>query len=188
MTNDIRHLVQRCLGREQIAMTELMDRFRGQVFGLCFRMLGQRQDAEDTLQETFTRAFKSLHRWDSQRAFEPWLLAIAGNRCRTAISTRKRRPRTQVLVEQPPDNSELNQAAELLSEEVQQALQALRPDHREAFVLFHEHELSYLEIAATMGVPLGTIKTWVHRARKELIEILRQRQVIEEPLHAMRNV
>ncbi len=188
MTDDICRLVQRCLARDQLAMTELMDRFSGRVFGLCYRMLGQRQDAEDTLQETFTRAFKSLHHWDSKRAFEPWLLAIAGNRCRTAISTRQRRPKTQVLVEQPSDGSELNQAAKMLSEEVQRALQDLKPDHCQAFVFFHENELSYFEIAAAMDVPLGTVKTWVHRARKELIETLRQRQVIEEPLHAMRNV
>lgn len=169
-------------------MTELVDRFRGRVFGLCFRMLGQRQDAEDTMQETFARAFRSLHCWDHQRAFEPWLLAIAGNRCRTAIASRKRRPNHQTLVEQPSDRTELHQAAALLSEEVQQALATLRPDHRQAFVLFHEQELSYLEIAEAMDAPLGTIKTWVHRARRELIQTLTQRQVFEEPLHAMRGV
>lgn len=188
MSDDVKSLVQRCLARDEGAMTELVDRFRGRVFGLCFRMLAQRQDAEDTTQETFARAFRSLHCFDPSRAFEPWLLAIAGNRCRTAIARRQRRPAHQTLVEQPSDGSELHQAAALLSEEVQRALQTLRPDYRQAFVMFHEQELSYLEIAEAMEVPLGTIKTWVHRARRDLIETLKQRQVIEEPLHAMRSV
>ena len=64
-------------------MIDLVNRFRGQVFGLCYRMLGQRQDAEDAAQETFVRVLKNLHRWDPARPFEPWLLTIAGNRCRT---------------------------------------------------------------------------------------------------------
>ncbi len=186
--SEIRSLVQRCLRRDQQAMTELVERYRDRVYGLCFRMLGQRQDAEDTMQETFTRVFRSLHRWDSTRPFEPWLLAIAGNRCRTMISTRQRRPTVQTLVEQPSDDSELQRSAALLSEEVQRALQDLKPDHRQAFILFHEQELSYLEIADAMSVPLGTIKTWVHRARKQIIGTLASRQVIEETPSAVRNV
>ena len=73
-------------------MIELVDQYRSRVFGLCYRMLGQRQDAEDMTQETFIRALKSLSRWDPERDFEPWLLAIAGNRCRTALATRRRKP------------------------------------------------------------------------------------------------
>ena len=64
-------------------MAALVDRFQGQVFGLCYRMLGHRQDAEDVTQESFSRALRSLKSWDNQRAFRPWLMAIAGNRCRT---------------------------------------------------------------------------------------------------------
>ena len=57
-------------------MLALVERYEGRVFGLCYRMLGQREDAEDMTQETFTRALRFLHKWDSERAFEPWLLAI----------------------------------------------------------------------------------------------------------------
>jgi len=161
-------------------MLTLVERFRGQVFGLCFRMLGQRQDAEDATQETFVRVLKSLHRWDQARDFQPWLLAIAGNRCRTALAARRRRPASDSMVELLEDDAPDRQSANQLAEEVQLALSRLRPEYREAFVLFHDHELSYAEIAEVMSVPLGTVKTWVHRARRELIDQLRCRNAIPE--------
>ncbi len=182
---DLRSLVRQCLTGDQVAMLALVDRFRGQVFGLCYRMLGQRQDAEDAAQETFVRVLKNLHRWDAGRDFEPWLLAIAGNRCRTALSTRKRRPAGEVLPEQLPDTGPDLQAAKQLAEEVKLALVSVRDDYRQAFILFHEHELSYAEIAEAMNVPLGTVKTWVHRARRELIEQLQRRGVVQETRHAV---
>ena len=177
---DIRQLVTNCLTGDQSAMLELVELYRSRVFGLCYRMLGQVQDAEDAAQETFVRVLKNLSRWDSSRAFEPWLLAIAGNRCRTAISKRMKRPASQPLVEPIEDGRTETQAFRHLAEEVQVALQELRPEYRQAFVLFHEHEMSYLEIAAAMECPLGTVKTWVHRARRELIACLQRRQVVEE--------
>lgn len=185
---DLRQLIRRCLGGDQGSMIQLVERFRGQVFGLCYRMLGHRQDAEDILQETFVRALKNLHRWDPERDFEPWLLAIAGNRCRTALAARMRRPNVQPLIDQHPDRHPDLQAARHLAEEVQLALGKLREQYRQAFVLFHEHELSYAEIAEAMEIPVGTVKTWVHRARRDLISHLRKRQVLQEPGHAVRNV
>src|SRR6476620_2287069 len=97
--NDLPTLVGRCLAGDQPAMLALVERFRGQVFGLCYRMLGQRQDAEDAAQETFVRVLKNLHRCDSARDFQPWLFAIAGNRCRTALSARRKRPATDAAME-----------------------------------------------------------------------------------------
>ena len=166
-------------------MLSLVARFQGQVFGLCYRMLGQRQDAEDAAQETFLRVLRNLHRWDPTRDFEPWLLAIAGNRCRTALAARKRRPGIETLADRDVDDMSDRGPADQLAEEVQLALGQVRVEYRQAFVLFHEHELSYGEIASTMEVPLGTVKTWVHRARRELIERLRSRSVLEENRHAM---
>jgi RNA polymerase sigma-70 factor (ECF subfamily) len=72
-----------------------------------------------------------------------------------------------------------------LAEEVKLALAELRAEYRQAFVLFHEQELAYSEIAAAMGVPLGTIKTWVHRARRELIDHLHQRGAIPHERHRL---
>lgn len=166
-------------------MLALVDRFKGQVYGLCYRMLGNREDAEDASQETFLRVLRNLAKWDRERDFEPWLFAIAGNRCRTALATRKRRPVNFSLLEPVPDRRPEAEPLGALAEEVELGLAGIRPDHRQAFVLFHQHELSYEQIAETLDRPLGTVKTWIHRARAELIRVLRERQVIEEPSHAM---
>lgn len=184
--DDLRSLVSRCLAGDQSAMVLLVARFQGQVFGLCYRMLGQRQDAEDAAQETFLRVLRNLHRWDATRDFEPWLLAIAGNRCRTALASRRRRPQPESLVDQTADDAPDQKVAGHLAEEVDLALAALRDEYRQAFVLFYEHELSYGEIATAMEVPLGTVKTWVHRARRELIERLRSRGALEGQRHVVR--
>ena len=97
MSRDFPILVNRCIAGSQPAIGELVNRFQGQVFGLCYRMLGQREDAEDATQETFVRVVNNLQRWDPARAFEPWLLTIAGNRCRTKLAKRKRRPSEMTL-------------------------------------------------------------------------------------------
>jgi RNA polymerase sigma-70 factor (ECF subfamily) len=189
LSDDLRQLVNRCLAGDQAAMTQFVDRFRGQIFGLCYRMLRHRQDAEEMAQETFIRALKSLQRWDATREMEPWLLAIAGNRCRTLLAKRLRRPAPQSLLSEPPDNDAAQtQAAQNLAEEVHAALMQIRAEYRQAFVLFHENELSYDEIAQTMECPLGTVKTWIHRARRELIDRLRDREVIAESRCELRTV
>lgn len=182
-------LVQRCLAGDQAAMVELVDRYRNRVFGLCFRMLGQRQDAEDAAQETFVRVLRSLARWDQARDFEPWLLAIAGNRCRSLLATRRRRPAMAALEDDAVASASQDiQAARHLAEEVQLALHQLRPEYRQAFLLFHEHECSYEEIAVALARPLGTIKTWIRRARRELIVLLQKREVVQERRHELRGV
>lgn len=179
--DDLHTLVRHCLAGDQAAMLALVDRFRGPVFGLCYRMLGQRQDAEDAAQETFVRVLKNLHRWDQERDFLPWLLAIAGNRCRTALAARRRRPVPEPMVELVADDAPDRRPADHLAEEVHLALADLRPEYSQAFLLFHDQELSYAEIAQAMDVPLGTIKTWVHRARRALVDQLRRRGAIPEP-------
>jgi RNA polymerase sigma-70 factor (ECF subfamily) len=186
--DQIRSLVQRCLAGEQAAVTALVERFQGLVFGLCLRMIGRRHDAEDVAQESLVRAIRGLHRFDAARDFEPWLLAIAGNRCRTFLANRRRRPDARPLVDDAADDTPPMYAAESLAEEVQRALTTLRAEYRQAFLLFHQHELSYADIAAALAVPLGTVKTWVHRARQELIEQLRNRGVIDEVGYALRKV
>jgi RNA polymerase sigma-70 factor, ECF subfamily len=179
LTDNLRQLIHRCLAGDQKAMIDLVNQFRGQVFGLCYRMLGQREDAEDAAQETFVRALRNLRSWDSTRDFEPWLLAIAGNRCRTAMSRRMRKPPAQSLNEPLPARLPDMQAARQLAEEVALALSTLREQYRQAFLLFHQQELSYAEIAETLRCPIGTVRTWIHRARRELIRYLQAREVVE---------
>lgn len=179
MVEELPILVDRCLAGDQPSFVELIKRFRGQVYGLCYRMLGQREDAEDATQETFVRVVNNLHQWDSTRAFEPWLLTIAGNRCRTRLAKRKRRPGVITLDYPIEDQSVEITRGEMLAEEMQLVLGTVRKEYREAFLLFHQKELCYKEISEQLNVPLGTVKTWVHRARRELIMKLKKRGVIE---------
>jgi RNA polymerase sigma-70 factor (ECF subfamily) len=182
--------VNRCLDGDQSAMTELVSQYQHRVFALCYRMLGHRQDAEDVTQQTLIRVLKSLDQWDQQRDFEPWLFAIAGNRCRTALSVRLKNQRTQAISEPIPDPTPDDQPANQLAEEIELAIATLRPEYQAAFRLFHHHELNYDDIARQMHRPVGTIKTWIHRARLQLVQYLRERGVVdtsraEEIAHAM---
>jgi len=188
LAEELSILVNRCLTGHQPSFQTLVERFRGQVFGLCFRMLGQREDAEDATQETMIRLVNNLHRWEQDRAFEPWLLTIAGNRCRTRLAKRKRRPTPATLDYPIQDQSHLERQAQLLAEEIDLALSHLRLEYRQAFNLFHQREMGYAEIAAELEVPLGTVKTWVHRARREIVTRLRKRGTLSGDHTDMRTV
>lgn len=190
LLDDIRSLVNQALGGDQWAMREIVERYKQRVFSLCYRMLGQREDAEDVSQEAFVRVLGALPRWDQQRAFEPWLMTIAANRCRTQLAQRQRREPTCTLPFAPADDRWSKQKdAEHLREEVDLALDAMPSNHQKAFTLFHKHQMAYAEIAAQLRIPVGTAKTWVHRARNELIRQLTARQVLAnnngEPRNAM---
>jgi RNA polymerase sigma-70 factor (ECF subfamily) len=186
--NDLRTILERCLAGDQSALRIFVEQYQNNVFGLCYRMLGRHHDAEDAAQETFIRALRSLERVDPNRDIEPWLLAIAGNCCRTRLARRKRRPEGLSLVADVGDDSVEEEAGRNLAEELHHGLAELREEHRQAFLLFHEQQLSYEEIAKVLNVPMGTVKTWVHRARRELIDRLQKRGVVEESQHAMRKV
>lgn len=179
MSEDLKKLVHRCLDGQTSAQFDFVQRFQGPLLGFCMRMLRQRQDAEDCTQETLVRAMKNLHRWDMSRKIEPWLFTIAGNRCRTWLARRGRQPVVHNDEIPVADNSHLYREAELLEEEVQLALSDLRDDYRIAFQLFHRDQKSYEEISQRMQVPLGTVKTWVHRARRSIVTRLAQRGVVE---------
>ncbi|MEL6897421.1 MAG: sigma-70 family RNA polymerase sigma factor, partial [Planctomycetota bacterium] len=168
---------------------QLVQRYRHVVYGLCLRMLRHHEDAEDATQETFTRLSKHVHRWDSSRPFEPWLMTIAGNRCRTMLAKRAKRqtvPLSSVQAVATEEDSR-QRAAGLLQEELDIALADLRDDHRRAFELFHQEGLDYQSIADRMECPVGTVKTWVHRARTRLIQRLQRRQVIHRAKSQMAN-
>jgi len=172
-------------------MFALVDQYQGRVYGLCYRMLGHRVDAEDITQETFLRVFRSLHRWDANRDFLPWLFAIAGNRCRTLLAKRSHHNHFQLidnLVGESTGSSIEGDNEYDLGEEIQLALAQLKDNHRLAFILFHEQQLSYLEIAESMDCPVGTVKTWIHRARKELARWLARRNPELGRLHVLQNI
>jgi RNA polymerase sigma factor (sigma-70 family) len=157
----------------------LIERYQGVVFGLCYRMLSHRQDAEDVAQETFLRALRAMAGFDSARPLRPWLLEIAANRCRTALARRARRPpfSTAEPVEDQVDPRPGVADPDDLAGELERGLRGLRPEYRLVFVLFHEQNLSYDEIAQAVSRPVGTVKTWLHRARAQLAEDLSRRGV-----------
>lgn len=170
-------LVQRCLNGDSIAIQTLIERFQGEVLGLCVRLLGHRQDAEDVVQEVFLRIFRSLTKWDSERPLRPWIMGITVNRCRTWMSQRVRRPELADYLHETPAKEASDDSTELVLE-IQSALRHLRPEYRVVFVMFHEQGQSYEEISLAMERPVGTIKTWLHRARAEMLERLRSRGMV----------
>jgi RNA polymerase sigma factor (sigma-70 family) len=170
-------LVRRCLRGEAEAIQLLVDRFQSEVHGLCVRLLNHRHDAEDVTQEVFLRIFRSLRRWDPARPLKPWIMSIAVNRCRTHLTQRARRPELVDYLQETVVSPLADDAAELVRE-IQAAVEVLRPDYRMVFVLFHEQGQPYEEIAEALERPVGTIKTWLHRARLEILERLRQRGMV----------
>jgi RNA polymerase sigma-70 factor (ECF subfamily) len=178
--DDERRLVDASLDGRRDAFHTLVKRFETLVFGICLRMLGDRHEAEDVAQEVFLRMHKSLHRWDKTRPLRHWLAAIAANRCRTALSQRRGKPTATELVDALPDHRAPERDGGELKTALWEAVNELRPEYRQAFLLLHEQGLSYEEMASAMDRPVGTLKTWLHRARAELLGKLRSRGLAEE--------
>jgi RNA polymerase sigma-70 factor (ECF subfamily) len=172
-------LVRRCLAGDPEAARELVERFQSDILAVCRRLLAHAHDAEDVAQEVFLRVFRGLRGWDSQRPLRPWVLSIAVNRCRTWIGRRGKGPELADYLHEAPDTRPTDDSAELVRE-IRAAVDALRDEYREVFVLFHEHGRSYEEIAEVVGRPVGTVKTWLHRARLELLDRLRARGLVPD--------
>jgi RNA polymerase sigma factor (sigma-70 family) len=150
------------------------------VYRLAYRLSGNRADAEDLTQETFVRVFRSLADY-SPGTFEGWLHRITTNLF-LDLARRRQRIRFDALPEDAGDRMASTDAgpeqayAEMnLDPEIQQALDALPPDFRAAVVLCDLEELSYEEIAATLGVKVGTVRSRIHRGRVLLREALAHR-------------
>jgi len=170
-------LVRRILQGDPLATRELVSRFQGEIFGLCVRYVGSPHDAEDISQEVFVRVFRSLKGWDSTRPLRPWICRIAVNRCRTWLSNKPKRPEPVDFLHETPARSQEDDSRELV-DEIQTALELLRPDYRGVFTMFHEQGCSYDEIAEVFERPVGTIKTWLHRARTEVLTYLQNRGMV----------
>lgn len=183
--SDDAELVRGCLDGNDDAQSAFVRRFQSAVFGLCFRMLAHREDAEDVAQEVFLRAFRSLRQWDAARPLAPWLLTIAVNRCRTWLANRVGRSLPAEFAGDLADRSGTVSRLDL-AEELQLALDRLREEYRLCFVLHHVNELNLAEIAEVTGCPVGTIKTWLRRARIELAESLQRRSVFPQVSHELR--
>ncbi len=171
-----RHLAADCRRGAEAAVRRFVQQFQGDVFGLCLTMLRHRHDAEDVSQESLIRAIRHLDQWDGRRPLKPWVMTIAANRCRTALSRRKRN-QSLSMEEQLLPGVVAGPAVEL-AEELERALLVLKDEYRTAFVLFHRQHLSCQEIAEVLNCPVNTIKTWLHRARQALMQELKSRDVL----------
>ena len=166
------------------AYFELVRRYERPLYSLVARMVRDSALAEDLAQEIFVKAFRSLDAYDPQRKFSSWLFKIAHNA--TIDHLRRGTPETVPLEAEEDDRGSL--AAVLADETVEDPLAAterrdlgrsleraislLRPEYRQAVLMFYAHGASYQEICEVTGLPLGTVKTNLHRARKELAEAM----------------
>jgi RNA polymerase sigma-70 factor, ECF subfamily len=175
-------LVARALTGSQDAFRELVLRFERPVYGLIARMVQDPAMAEDLTQEAFVKAYRSLRTYDSSRKLSSWLFKIAHN---TTIDHLRRHVPDTVPLEAPQDEEGRGGLAAVLSDasvedpaaaaerrdmarSLERAISRLRSEYREAVVLFYLEGATYQEICDVTGLPLGTVKTNLHRARKEL--------------------
>ncbi|MEI4270497.1 sigma-70 family RNA polymerase sigma factor [Klenkia sp. LSe6-5] len=153
---------------DAVAAAALVRATQTDVWRLCAH-LGDRQSADDLTQETYLRAFGSLHRFAGRSTVRTWLLSIARRTCADAVRSRKRRRLTLVGDD---DLLERSDGADRVAEgvAVEDLLARLHPDRREAFVLTQLMGLPYAEAADVAGVPVGTIRSRVARARADLVD------------------
>jgi RNA polymerase sigma-70 factor, ECF subfamily len=173
-----RDLVLSARRGEAEAYGELVRRYQTAVFNACYRLLGNRHEAEDLAQEAFIRAYERLDTFDVDRPFSPWIRRVAVNlglnRLHSAgppgfsLDDERDEPPSA-----PDENPEAAREHIERAEALRAALASLPPHYRAVVELRHFQELSYDEIAAALSIPLSDVKSHLFRARKLLAEKLR---------------
>ncbi len=161
-----------CLAGDADAYATLVERYGGRVYNIALRITGDADAASDCAQEAFIRAYRALHQYDPGQPFGPWLFRITTN---ASLNQVQRWHAHQTVVDLVPD---VREPAETGPEqtvmrreemgEVLAALAELPANYRAALTLRHLQQLSYREVADSLGIPLGTVKTHLHRARAAL--------------------
>jgi RNA polymerase sigma-70 factor (ECF subfamily) len=167
-------LVQRVLEGDVEAFAVLVERHHERCLRMAVRLLGNSEDAEETVQDAFVRAYRALGRYEEREQFGPWLTRVLVNRCRTAMSRRVRHGKTFVEDELAIASAPTRDSADggMWRAEVERALAALPADQREAFVLKHVEELEYEAMAEITGAGVSALKMRVKRAREKLRALL----------------
>jgi RNA polymerase sigma-70 factor, ECF subfamily len=174
-------------GRED-AFRELVRRYERPIFSLIYRMVRDRETSEDLAQDTFIKVLNHIDRYRPEFRLSSWLFKIANN---VAIDHLRKRQISTISIDGSPhaataaeveatsfdvrakQESALEELeARELGGAIEKAIAALRPEYRSCIMLRHVEGRSYEEIAATLDLPLGTVKTYIHRARHELREAL----------------
>ncbi|RMH19383.1 MAG: sigma-70 family RNA polymerase sigma factor [Acidobacteria bacterium] len=186
--NDGDLVVRACRGDDD-AQNELARRHRRSAFFLALQLLGNRDDALDVAQDAMLRFFSTLHRFDPRRPVRPWLFKIVRNRIHDL--RRRRRVRKHDSIDQVDEDGRRFELTDLsvdlegdaaraqLRRLIWQALKELSHNQREIMVLRDYQDLSYAEIASTLGIPIGTVMSRLHAARKRL------RQILQDDLRAL---
>lgn len=177
--SDADSAVHGCLqsGQFREAFALLLPHYRDRVFRLCFSMLQQRAWAEDVSQDVFLRIWRALPGFAGQSSLSTWIYAISRNACLSEL--RKRRPQISIDDDEDGYRPEIAglavaDADDSATVSVTQMLDQLPERYRQAVTLFYMEDQSYEQTAASLGMPLGTVKALLHRARKKLIELARE--------------
>jgi len=170
-------LVSRARAGDAAAYGDLVGRYQASVFNVCYRLLGERAAAEDLAQEAFIRAHARLAQYDLARPFGPWMRRVAANLCLNHLESHRpslplddeRDQPAEDLLSQDP--AAVREAAETAAA-VRAAILRLPPHYRAVIELRHFQELSYVEIAAALHLPVSDVKSHLFRARKLLADAL----------------
>lgn len=169
-------LMARVAENDLVAYNELIDLYKHKLFTMLVRMVGTREEAEDLLQETFVRVWEHRRNFDDRYCFSTWVYTIAMNLGRNELRKRKKVKffslfdRNNNPIEVEDAQAEHSGALGVI---IDRAVKKLPPRYREAFVLRDLQELSYEEIGEVLGVPVGTVKSRVNRARTLLKDELK---------------
>ncbi len=169
-------LVARCLNQDENAFGQLVERYAVVIVNVAYRMVGDRNEAEDLAQETFIAAFKALPTFRGESRFSTWLYRIAVNKCRDWLRTNRQMQRIHDIDAEDMLNDravEDRTPERLLSQQqvaaqLERAIQRLPPLYREAFVLKHIEGLSYEEMREILSVNADTLKMRVYKGRLQL--------------------
>lgn len=180
-------LVERCLNGEQGAWDDLVKAYTKRVYSICYRFTNRSSEAEDLTQEVFLRVFRTLRSFRSgEGSFNVWLTRLTRNllvdhyrRTKHDRSTDALEDKLAVLEEKTAQHARTDSllARREAGEVLQNALQKLSPELREAVILRDLQELEYREIAEALEIPEGTVKSRLNRGRAELARVLRRNKV-----------
>jgi RNA polymerase sigma-70 factor, ECF subfamily len=160
-------LIDRFRGGDEAAFTALVERHERRVYNLAYRILGRAEDAREASQDAFLSCFRNLSRFRGDAAFTTWLHRIAVNACYDMLRRRQPIPFSELeLVEPPPAPDHAEAAAAAV--DVHRALQEVPIEFRAVIVMYDLHGMPYEEIAQALEVPLGTVKSRLHRGRVAL--------------------
>lgn len=184
MSRSDNSIIENILEGETRAYATIIDRYKDQALTLSVRLLGNRADAEEAVQDAFVRAFRSLDQFRGDAKFSTWFYRIVYNTCLTRLSRRRAAPLSlddeehlsdsQLWDDAIPSPIEELEAAELRNA-VREGLARLPVKYRSALTLFYLEEMSYEEIAAILEQPIGTVKTLLFRGRNLLRDRLTTR-------------